>query len=402
MDKVQCLVVGAGVVGLACARALSRSGREVVLVDVADSFGAGTSSRNSEVVHAGIYYPQNSLKAIHCVRGAESLLAYCRERGVAHRQCGKLIVATHVDQHAQLAAVKSHAYQNGVDLRPLTPADVLGIEPEVRCTSALHSPRTAIVDSHTFMEALLADAEDSGTFFVRRTRVAEGGRILNSGSNISVSLETLDVNGEVEGIFNVEAEEVINCAGLAAPSVAARLGLPAAEIPAHHFCKGNYYALQGAGRPFNGLVYPIPEQNTDGLGVHATVDLAGNVRFGPDVQWLPDRLESGEAVDEVATRASGGDAASLFRVDIRRADGFYQSVRRYWPGLPDSCLVASYSGIRPKLTREGEAAKDFVIQPHYLGSTERPAAVSLFGIESPGLTASISLASAVLKLLQAK
>jgi len=394
MERVQTLVVGAGVVGLACARALARSGREVVVVEAAGSIGMGTSSRNSEVVHAGIYYPEGSLKARHCVRGAAQLLDFCRERGVAHRVCGKLIVATSESQHGDLAKVAEHARRNGVHLRPISREEARELEPEVECTSALHSPGTAIVDSHGFMEALLADAQAAGAALALRTRVRLGGRLLPGGG---VVVEAASDCGGEERPFQLLAQEVINCAGLSAPRVARALGLPAGEVPVAHFCKGNYYALQGAGRPFNGLVYPVPEKNTSGLGVHATVDLAGQVRFGPDVQWLPSEAPDGApAPDEAAYGGCTESTAALYGVDVRRAEGFYEAVRRYWPGLPDGSLAADYSGIRAKLSAPGEPASDFVVAAHRPGPRMRSSVVSLFGIESPGLTSSLSLADEVL------
>lgn len=395
MERIQTLVVGAGVVGLACARALARAGREVVVADAGSRIGTGTSSRNSEVVHAGIYYPAGSLKAVHCVQGAASLLRFCEEHRVAHRVCGKLIVATHSEQHAALAGVAAHAEKSGVRLQELTASDVHLLEPEVVCTSALLSPRTAVVDSHGFMEALWADAEDAGATLCLRTRVADGGELL-PGSGVAVQLETLGSEGVSEQI-RVEAHEVVNCAGLAAPAVARALGLTQ-DVPTPHFCKGNYYALQGSGRaakPFSRLVYPLPEKNTSGLGVHATVDLAGRVRFGPDVEWLPSTSEDGRRMEEMAYDA----AADIYRVDASRSDAFYAEVRRYWPGLPDGALVPDYSGIRPKLSAAGEPAVDFRIDA--VSSNGRPSIINMFGIESPGLTASMSLADEVLRRLSA-
>eukprot|EP00747_Dinoflagellata_sp_TGD_P129215 gnl/TRDRNA2_/TRDRNA2_174650_c0_seq1.p1 gnl/TRDRNA2_/TRDRNA2_174650_c0~~gnl/TRDRNA2_/TRDRNA2_174650_c0_seq1.p1 ORF type:complete len:422 (-),score=74.00 gnl/TRDRNA2_/TRDRNA2_174650_c0_seq1:57-1322(-) len=414
-ERVQTLIVGAGVVGLACARALARAGREVVVVETAGSIGTGTSSRNSEVVHAGIYYPAGSRKARHCVRGGAALLALCEEHGVAHRRCGKLIVATSEAQRADLAKVAAHAEGNGVRLLPLSAADARYMEPEVSCVAALHSPGTAVVDSHGFMEALWADAEAAGAALALRTRIRPGGRLVSSGGGAVVEAESIFERGSDQGSdssqrFRIEAQEVVNCAGLAAPWVASAIGIPSPAVPVPHFCKGNYYALQGfgSGKPFSRLVYPVPEKNTSGLGVHATVDLAGQVRFGPDVEWLEPRLPgSGRALEEasynyptaegVEVKNGCDEARRLYEVDPRRSESFYGEVRRYWPGLPDDALVADYSGIRPKLSAKGEPAADFGIVAHGNG---RPASiVNLFGIESPGLTSALSIADEVLELL---
>lgn len=389
MERVQTLVVGAGVVGLACARALARSGREVVVVEASGAIGTGTSSRNSEVVHAGIYYPAGSLKARHCVQGRRELLRFCAERGVAHRVCGKLIVATSEQQRYDLDGIAAHAAGNGVTLEALSAEEVRELEPEVSCVAALYSPGTAVVDSHGFMEALLGEAEDAGAAVALRTRLRRGGRLL-PGGGAEVAAES---GGQQ---LRIGAQEVVNCAGLAAPWVARALGAPAEAVPAPHFCRGSYYALQPAScRPFSRLVYPVPEKNTSGLGIHATVDLAGQVRFGPDVEWLPPTMPDGRPVDEAAYDERAAPAA--YAVDSSRAEAFYSEVRRYWPGLPDGALVADYSGIRPKLSAQGEAAADFRIVE--AGQGGRPALVSLFGIESPGLTSSLSLAEEVLRRL---
>jgi len=311
---------------------------------------------------------------------------------VRHRICGKLIVATGETERPELARVAAHAAQNGVQLLPLTAEEVRGMEPEVSCIAALQSPGTAIVDSHGFMEALLADAEQEGAVLSLRTRVRPGGRLLPNGS-LAVEAEAVSEHGGEE--FSIEAQEVVNCAGLAAPRVARALGMPEDAVPEPYFCKGNYFTLQGEGskRPFSTLVYPIPEKNTSGLGVHATVDLAGHVRFGPDVEWLPPRLRGGPAVEEAAYGRE--DASAAYAVDAARCEAFYSAVRKYWPGLSDGTLAADYSGIRPKLSGPGMPAADFQIASHEQLPGARPSLVSLFGIESPGLTASLSLAEEV-------
>eukprot|EP00929_Paragymnodinium_shiwhaense_P099656 TRINITY_DN61436_c0_g1_i1.p1 TRINITY_DN61436_c0_g1~~TRINITY_DN61436_c0_g1_i1.p1 ORF type:complete len:398 (-),score=47.51 TRINITY_DN61436_c0_g1_i1:67-1260(-) len=385
MEKVQTLVVGAGVVGLAVARALSRRGREVFVVECAGVIGNGTSSRNSEVVHAGIYYPAGSLKAKHCVRGKNLLFDYCQERGIRHNICGKLIVATNEAQKQELAKITAHAERNGVHLEPLTADEARAMEPEVFCVAALHSPRTAIVDSHGLMESLLADAEDAGAMLALKTKVLPGGRLL-PGGGVSVKAESLD-SGET---FELRAQEVINCAGLAAPRVAKALGIQGEDVPTPHFCRGTYCILQGAGRPFSRLIYPTPEKNTSGLGTHATIDLNGSIRFGPDVEWLPDSLPNGRALDDAVYDEVA--QAEAYAVDNSRGDSFYKAIRQYWPGLPDKSLVADYTGIRPKLSAPGQPAADFRFEEHRSSVGGPVSVLNLYGIESPGLTSSLSLA----------
>lgn len=380
MERVQTLVLGAGVVGLSCARALARAGREVVLCDLSGAFGTGTSSRNSEVIHAGLYYPQGSRKAKHCLRGSEMLRRFCLEREVPHRICGKLIVATSETQLPELKALEMKAAGNGVKLEPLSPQQVHMMEPEVYCVEALHSPRTGIVDSHAFMQALLADAEECGATLALRTQL-RGGQVYQEG--VMVELESVDS----ADVFTVEAQAVVNCCGLAAPRVASCLGMD--NVPRAFYCRGSYYALQGGLRPFSRLVYPVPEPQTSGLGVHATVDLQGQVRFGPDVEWLPPEILPGLEVDEAAY---GSHQAVAYQVDDKKSEAFYSEVRRYWPKLPDGALVADYSGVRPKLSAPGEPAADFQVASY--GKL-----VNLFGIESPGLTSALSLAEEVVQLV---
>ena len=360
-DRVECAVIGAGAVGLAVARRLARAGLEVVVLEAAETIGGETSSRNSEVVHAGIYYPRDSLKARLCVAGKEALYPYCRERGVAHRRCGKLIVAAEDSQMAELAALKDRAAANGVrDLEWLTPAEAAELEPAVFCVGALLSPSTGIVDSHGLMLAFQGDAEAAGAAVALRSPVL-GGRIDDRGI-------VLDVGGAEP--MTLRADRAVNAAGLAAQRVARSIdGLPPGTVPEGWLCKGSYYTL--AGRPaFTRPVYPVPEQA--GLGVHVTVDLAGRVRFGPDVEW----------VDEVD-----------YDVDPGRAAAFYAAVRRYYPALADGALQPGYSGIRPKLHPPGAPAADFVVQ----GPAAHGVAglAMLYGIESPGLTAALALADRV-------
>lgn len=371
MDKVDCLVIGAGVVGLAVARALARAGREVVIVEAAQAIGTGTSSRNSEVIHAGIYYPQGSRKAALCVAGNRALYAYCAERGVAHRRCGKLIVATAAAQVAELQAIEARAIANGVtDLRWLSAAEAQAMEPAVRCVRALFSPSTGIVDSHGLMLALLGEAEQHGAMLALNSPVLSG-RVTSEGIVIRTETRS-DTDGDKDGGMELLASHVINSAGLQAQAVAASIeGFPAAQVPPCFYAKGNYYSLAGRS-PFSRLVYPVPEPG--GLGVHVTLDLAGQARFGPDVEW----------VNEID-----------YRVDPARAQRFYAAVRAYWPELPDDALLPAYSGIRPKLGPAGspESSADFRIEDASVHGV--PGLVQLFGIESPGLTSALVIGETV-------
>jgi L-2-hydroxyglutarate oxidase LhgO len=358
MDNVDCVVIGAGVVGLAVARALAMADREVVILEAEDAIGTHTSSRNSEVIHAGIYYPKDSLKARACIEGRQRLYLYCDEHGVPYRRCGKLIVATNESQVFELREILQKAHDNGVtDVVEITAAEALRMEPALRCVAALHSPSTGIIDSHALMLAYLGDAEAAGAMLALKSPLI--------GCSFSSGKFVLHVGGEDPA--KIAAKTLINSAGLRAPSVARLIaGFPAAKIPPELYAKGNYYALAGRS-PFQRLVYPVPEPG--GLGVHLTLDLAGQARFGPDVEWI----------DSIG-----------YTVDPRRAERFYASVRRYWPGLRDGALIPGYAGIRPKITPPGEPAADFLVQ----GPRDHGVAglVNLFGIESPGLTAALALA----------
>lgn len=368
MDSVECVVIGAGVVGLAVARTLARAGHEVVILEAEDAIGTHTSSRNSEVIHAGIYYPHGSLKARACVRGRELLYEYCAARGVPHRRCGKLIVAAEESQRPELEAIRAKAHANGAtDVVAIERAEALAMEPELACVAALHSPSTGIVDSHSLMLAYLGEAEDAGAMLALKSPLERG--TLRADGGIE-----LEVGGREP--TRILARWVVNSAGLTAPAAARAIeGYPAEHAPPQLYAKGNYYSLNRRS-PFSRLVYPVPEPG--GLGVHLTLDLAGQARFGPDVEWV-------ERID--------------YRVDPARAARFYRAIRRYWPGLPDGALAPGYSGIRPKTSGPGEPASDFVIQ----GPREHnvPGLVHLFGIESPGLTASLALAEDVLAALAA-
>jgi L-2-hydroxyglutarate oxidase LhgO len=364
VEEVDCVVVGAGVVGLAVARALALAGREVIVLEAAEGIGTGTSSRNSEVIHAGIYYPANSLMARFCVAGRRALYAYCAEKGVPHINCGKLIVATSAQEDAMLAGIKQRAEANGVEgMRVLSAVEAVELEPNLTCTSALLSPATGIIDSHGYMLALQGDAENAGAVLVFFSPVL-GGRI--SDRRIEI-----DVGGADP--MTIRCRLLINSAGLTAPDLARGLaGMPEGRVPTAYFAKGNYFTLTGRS-PFSRLIYPVPVPG--GLGVHLTVDLGGQARFGPDVEWI-DTLD--------------------YTVDPHRSDSFYAAVRKYWPALKDGALQPGYAGIRPKIVPRGAPAQDFVVQgPQSHGV---PGLINLFGIESPGLTASLAIADHVVEV----
>lgn len=365
MERVDAVVVGAGVVGLAVARALALAGREVIVLEAEPMIGTGTSSRSSEVIHAGLYYPPGSLKARLCVEGRQALYAFCRERDIPHRACGKLIVATSPAQSDRLEAIRARAEANGVtDLELIGPDRVRDLEPEVVCTAALWSPSSGIIDSHALMLAYRHEAERHGATVVPGSPL-EAGEVTEDGFVLTV--------GGAEPC-RVRASLLVNAAGLEAQAVAGRLrGLPPETVPRRWMAKGSYFSLAGR-HPFSHLVYPVPEPG--GLGVHATLDLGGQVRFGPDVEWV-DHID--------------------YRVEPARGDRFYAAVRRYWPGLPDGALQPGYAGIRPKVVGPGEPDADFVIQgPRGHGV---PGLVNLYGIESPGLTASLAIGRMVAALL---
>lgn len=360
-ETVDCVVAGAGVVGLAVARALALAGREVIVVEAAEAVGTETSSRNSEVIHAGIYYPKDSLMARTCVAGRRRLYTYCAERGVPYRNCGKLIVATDEAEAVRLTDIKGRAEANGVEgMRLLSAREAKDLEPNLECTAAVLSPATGIIDSHSYMLALQGDAESSGAMFAFRSPVA-GGRVTEGGIELAVG-------GDEP--MKLRCRLLVNSAGLHAPALARRIaGVPADRIPTTYYAKGNYFTLTGRS-PFSRLIYPVPVPG--GLGVHITVDLGGQAKFGPDVEWI-DNID--------------------YTVDPHRADKFYAAVRRYWPGLKDGTLQPGYAGIRPKIVPPGAPAQDFAIQ----GPTQHgiPGLINLFGIESPGLTASLALADLV-------
>jgi L-2-hydroxyglutarate oxidase LhgO len=365
---IDCVVVGAGVVGLAIARALALSGREVLVAEATEGIGTGTSSRNSEVIHAGIYYPAGSLKATLCVRGKHLLYGYCAERGIPHQRLGKLIVATDAAQAAMLDDIARRALANGVDdMARISGAEAMRLEPALQCIAALVSPSTGIVDSHALMLALQGDAENAGAQCVFHTPLlsgsvrAEGGFELRFGGDDAMALS---------------CNTLVNAAGLHAPALARRIdGVPADTVPRAFLCKGSYFTLAGRA-PFSRLIYPVPQHA--GLGVHLTLDMGGQAKFGPDTEWIDNEDYS---------------------LDPRRAEVFYDAVRTYWPALPDGALIPGYTGIRPKISGPHEPAADFLIAgPARHGV---PGLVNLFGIESPGLTSCLAIAEETMAALQA-
>ena len=365
MSDIDAMIIGAGVVGLAIAEALARSGRSVIVIEAADGIGTVTSSRNSEVIHAGIYYPEGSLKAQFCVEGRKALYEWCDTHRVPYRRSGKLIVATDDAELAAIAALEKKGRVNGVDDLYLISANAaIKLEPALSCTGALVSPSTGILDSHAFMLSLQGAAEEHGAAFAFHTpflRAEVGGN--------AIHVET----GGAEPM-RLSTSVLVNCAGLDASHAAERMeGLDPLHIPKTLYAKGNYFALRGHA-PFSHLIYPAP--HTHGLGVHLTLDLGGQARFGPDVEWV-------ETLD--------------YEVDPKRSEGFDDAIRRYWPGLPNDALIPAYSGIRPKISGPNDPAPDFRIDgPEVHGV---PGLVNLFGIESPGLTSALAIAQAVVKKL---
>jgi L-2-hydroxyglutarate oxidase LhgO len=361
MESVDAVVVGAGVVGLAVARALALGGREVLVLEASEAFGTGTSSRNSEVIHAGIYYPSGSAKARLCVEGKRMLYAYCAAHGVAHRRIGKVLVASDASEIPVLDGYARKAATNGVPLEPLSAADVARLEPAVRAVAGLWSESTGIVDSHGLMLALLGDAEGAGATLVVHTPVVEG-RAVDGGFE-------LRTGGDEP--MDLRCTLLVNAAGLSAQRVARAIeGMPAAQVPPAFYAKGHYFTLAGRS-PFSHLVYPMPDHA--GLGIHVTLDLAGQCKFGPDVTRWP------EAPD--------------YTFEHGLEPKFYAAIRRYWPELPDGALQPGYTGVRPKVGGPSDPAGDFVIQgPEVHGLA---GLVNLFGIESPGLTSSLAIAREV-------
>jgi L-2-hydroxyglutarate oxidase LhgO len=369
MDRIDALVIGAGAVGLAVGRALAQQGHETIVAEAQGGIGQGVSSRNSEVIHAGLYYTPGSMKARLCVRGKELLYALCASHGVPHRNCGKFVVACSDAEAAALDDLAARAAANGVPVERLTAAEAVAAEPALNCVAALSSPTTGIVDSHSFMLALQGDLERAGGFVALGSAVESA--VLGRGREPHV-LRMADGS-------ELAADIVVNSASLHACALARRFeGLDPATIPREHFAKGNYYSLAGRA-PFSRLIYPAPADAW--LGVHLTLDLGGQAKFGPDLEWLD--VQSPEEID--------------YAVDPRRADGFYAEVRRYWPELPDGVLQPSYSGVRPKIYGPGEKAPDFRLDGPALHGVR--GLVNLFGIESPGLTSALAIGEHVVDLL---
>ena len=366
MDQIETIVIGAGVVGLAIARRLAQDGREVLVLETEDAPGTITSSRNSGVIHAGIYYRPGSLKARLCVAGRKKLYAYAAERGIAHKQCGKLIVATDAAQIPKLSEWQNIATQNGVTgMRLLTPSEARAMEPEVFCTAALHVPATGIIDVHAYILALEGDAEAAGVMIALKTAVV--------GAEITKENFVLNVMGDAPS--HISCKYLINAAGLGAQTFARNLrGLGPATVPPQILAKGNYFSLSGK-QPFSMLIYPLPVDGSSGL--HAFCDLGGRVRFGPDVEWI-DKID--------------------YTVDAKRAPLTEAAVRRYWPGLPAGALQPDYCGIRPKIARGSPYDVDFMIQDARTHKIRN--LINLYGIESPGLTSSLAIGDYVAEILE--
>ncbi len=370
MEKVDTVIIGAGVIGLAIARQLARPGKSLFLLEQHDHIGEETSSRNSEVIHAGIYYPSGSLKASLCVHGKRLLYDYCEQHSIPCRRTGKLIVATESEAIRQLEHIHAQATANGVrDLQWLFQEELQKKEAAINGIAGLFSPSTGIIDSHAYMQTLLTEATQNEAELVTGTRVLS----VTCHNKQDGFLVTAMTNGDT---YQFQSRNLINAAGLGAQYVAADIP-SGAPIPPLHYCKGHYYSLQGSHQPFHHLVYPVPEHNTTGLGIHATVDMAGNIRFGPDTLYT--------------------DTVN-YQVPAEAPENWYAAIRRYWPALPDGALQPDYSGIRPKLQQAGETPRDFVIQGHETHGL--PGLINLFGIESPGLTASLALAGYVESLLE--
>lgn len=360
------VVVGAGVVGLAIARALALTGRDVLVVERHRSIGQETSSRNSEVIHAGIYYPQGSLKARLCVRGKDMLYRYCESHNVSFKRVGKLIVATSEQQNFALEAIYQKGVANGVhDLQFLDQDQLRLLEPALNATKGILSPSTGIINSHELMLAFQGDLEAAGGTVALSSPLLRGMPVDNGFE--------LKIGGE-DGT-NIRCRELINSGGLAAQTVSRFIeGVPAASIPLLYLSRGCYFSLTGRS-PFSRLIYPLP--NNEGLGIHLTLDLAGAARFGPDTEWV-------ETVD--------------YSVDPARGDAFYRSIKEYYPGVERDALQPSYAGIRPKIVGAGSAAGDFMVHGEDVHGIK--GFIGLYGIESPGLTASLAIAEYVVQRLE--
>lgn len=382
LETADAVVIGAGVVGLAVAREFALKGRDVLVVEAASTFGTGTSSRNSEVIHAGIYYPPQSLKAELCVRGRELLYKFCSDRGIPHKQLGKLIVATRASEISKLEQILNRGMENGVeDLRMMEGSLAMEMEPELYCVKALLSPSSGIVDSHAFMLSLVGEAENLGAT-ISYNAVVIGGQVKDNSLHLQISeskdLENCSNKSTFQPQLVIIPKIVINSAGLSAIHLAKRIeGLKHRFIPASYFARGCYFTLSNTKSPFSHLIYPIPEDG--GLGVHVTLDLNGQVKFGPDVEWIDD-------VDDISSFLNRFD----YSVNSNRSSRFYPEIRKYFPNLRDGSLEPGYSGIRPKLSGKGHLPSDFIIQGENIHGI--PGLINLFGIESPGLTSSLAIA----------
>lgn len=363
-ESVDCVVIGAGVVGLALARAMARKGREVLILEAEEAFGSITSARNSEVIHAGIYYPHGGLKERLCIEGRDKIYAFCHAYGVTYKRTTKVVFAADDSEVAGLKKLQAHAADSGVYMTYLQASEAKKLEPNLVCAAALLSPLTGIIDSHGFMLAILGDAEAHGAVIAYNSPVVSGeaaddGVIIHAGGPAPMSLK---------------AKTVINCAGLSAQNISRSIrGVGAPSIPPQHYAKGNYFYLSGKA-PFSRLIYPLPGAHS--LGLHYTLDLAGQGRFGPDVEWV-------EKIN--------------YDVNEARGPSFYAAIRKYWPDLPDDALRPGYSGIRPKIQAKGEPTRDFMIQTEHETGVKGYAA--LYGIESPGLTSSLAIADYVAERL---
>ncbi|XP_057948414.1 L-2-hydroxyglutarate dehydrogenase, mitochondrial [Malania oleifera] len=384
-ETVDCVVIGAGVVGIAVARELASRGREVLVLESASTFGTGTSSRNSEVIHAGIYYPRNSLKAVCCVRGRDLLYKYCLDHGVSHKPIGKLLVATGPSEIPKLNYLMNRGIENGVDgLRMMEGFEAMRMEPELQCVKALWSPASGIVDSHSLMLSLVGEAENHRTTFSYNTIVV-GGHL--ESNRICLHITERNAIENLNGRFSLRPELVlipklvVNSAGLSAIALAKRFdGINSGVIPAAYYARGCYFTLSNAKCPFKHLIYPMPEDG--GIGVHVTLDLNGQVKFGPDVEWI-------DSIDDISSFLNKFD----YSVCIKRVEQFYSQIRKYYPNLKDGSLEPGYAGIRPKLVGPRQIPTDFVIQGEETHGL--PGLVNLFGIESPGLTSSMAIAEHV-------
>ena len=367
MDRVDCVVIGAGVIGLAVAREMALQGRETILLERESAFGTISSARNSEVIHAGIYYPKDSLKAKLCVEGNRMLYEYCRTHHVATQPYGKLIVASDDSQLDDLQAILYKAQQNNVpEIKMITGEQAKSMEPELQCSAAVLSASTGIVDSHGFMLSLLGGFEDAGGMIAYQSPLISAKPI---GSKAQDGFE-LEIGGS--DAMKIQTKLLINCAGMSAPAIAKKIeGLAQEQIPKAYFAKGNYFSLSGKS-PFKHLIYPIPEPG--GLGVHLTLDMGGQAKFGPDVEWL--EIDDENQID--------------YTVNPKRGDGFYAAVRKYWPGLKDNALQPDYSGVRAKIVPPNTPAGDFCFNTPKDHGLE--GLFNLYGFESPGLTSSLAIA----------